>query len=123
MKNKRIEALLEGRGENYILPFMWQHGEDEATLREYIGVIHGAGCGAVCLEARPHPDFAGPGWWHDLDILLDEAGKKGMKVWILDDAHFPTGYAAGAVDKAGISLRKEYLRFARTDVCGPKGEV
>ena len=123
MKNKRIEALLEGRGENYILPFMWQHGEDEATLREYIGVIHDAGCGAVCLEARPHPDFAGPGWWHDLDILLDEAGKKGMKVWILDDAHFPTGYAAGAVENADISLRKEYLRFARTDVCGPKGEV
>lgn len=123
MKNTRIEELLKGKGENYIFPFMWQHGEDEQTLREYIGVIHDAGCGAVCLEARPHPDFAGPGWWHDLDILLDEAGKKGMKVWILDDAHFPTGFAAGAVDNADISLRKEYLRFSQTDICGPKGEV
>ena len=59
MKNSRIAQLLAGKGENYILPFMWQHGEDEQTLREYVQVIRQSGCRAVCLEARPHPDFAG----------------------------------------------------------------
>ena len=49
MKNKTIQALLEGREENHQLPFLWLHGEDEATLRQMMAVIHGANCGAVCL--------------------------------------------------------------------------
>lgn len=95
----KLVKLLWGEGGNYLLPFFWQHGEPEETLRNYMHVIHEAGIGAVCLESRPHPDFAGPGWWHDLDIILDEAGELDMKVWILDDSHFPTGFANGAVDR------------------------
>lgn len=56
----RIYEALNGKQGNYILPFFWQHGEDEETLREYMGVIQDMGIRAVCLESRPHPDFAGP---------------------------------------------------------------
>ena len=91
--NKTIQALLEHREENHVLPFFWQHGESEATLREMMAAIHGANCRAVCVESRPHPDFCGPRWWQDMDVILDEARKRDMKVWILDDSHFPTGYA------------------------------
>ena len=110
MKNKNaelIQDLLEGRAENHLMPFFWQHGEDEATLREYMGVIQKANCGAICVESRPHPDFCGPKWWHDMDIILDEARRREMKVWILDDSHFPTGYANGAMgDKPDILCRQ-----------------
>lgn len=37
--NRKVKDLLAGRGGNYILPFFWQHGEEEATLREYVRVI------------------------------------------------------------------------------------
>ena len=37
----RIYEALNGKQGNYILPFFWQHGEDEETLREYMGVIRG----------------------------------------------------------------------------------
>ena len=70
---------------NYILPFLWMRGEEEAVLREEMEKIYECGIRAVCLEARPHDDFCGPGWWHDMDIILDEAKKKGIKRWILDD--------------------------------------
>ena len=93
----KIEKLLAGKGDNYILPFFWLHGEDEATLRKYMQVIDESHIKAVCVESRPHPDYCGPQWWHDLDIILDEAIKRDMKVWILDDSHFPTGYANGAM--------------------------
>ncbi len=93
----KIEKLLKNQGENYILPFFWQHGEDEATLRKYMQVIHDSNIGAVCVESRPHPDFCGPKWWEDMDVILDEARKRKMQVWILDDSHFPTGYANGAM--------------------------
>ena len=111
----KIGELLVGKGENYILPFFWQHGEDEETLREYMKAIHESNIGAVCIEARPHEDFCGPKWWQDLDIIMDEARKRDMKVWILDDAHFPTGYANGAVETAPPELCKQYLFMFYTD--------
>lgn len=105
--NQTIERLLAGGAENHILPFFWQHGEEEATLREYMQAIHQANCGAVCVESRPHPDFCGPKWWADMDVILDEARKRGMKVWILDDSHFPTGFANGAALQAPPELCRE----------------
>lgn len=95
--NATIRSLLDNQYGNYIMPFFWQHGEDEKVLREYMGVIHDCGIGAVCVESRPHPDFCGEKWWKDMDVILDEAKKRGMKVWILDDSHFPTGFANGAM--------------------------
>ena len=52
-------------------------------LREYMKVIYDSNIRAVCVESRPHPDFMGAAWWHDMDIILDEARTRGMKVWIL----------------------------------------
>jgi hypothetical protein len=116
---KRISEVLNNQGENYILPFFWQQGETEAVLREYMAVIQNTGIGAVCLEARPHPDFAGPLWWRDLDIILDEARTRGMKVWILDDAHFPTGRANGALKTADPELCKLVTELRTFNLCGP----
>ena len=107
--NSKIEKLLNNQGENYILPFFWQHGEDESTLRHYMSVIYNSNIRAVCVESRPHPDFCGPRWWHDMDIILDEARKRGMKVWILDDSHFPTGYANGALKDAPLELHRQSI--------------
>jgi hypothetical protein len=104
-----IQKILAGAWDNHVLPFFWQHGETEAVLRDYMRVIHDAGCGAVCVESRPHPDFCGPKWWTDMDIILDEARTRGMKVWILDDSHFPTGYANGAVENAPEELCRQSI--------------
>ena len=104
MRMNRFEDVLTGREDNYILPFFWQHGENEKTLRTYMRAIHDSHIGAVCVESRPHPEFAGPKWWKDLGIILNEAETHGMRIWILDDAHFLTGYANGAVLKAKKEL-------------------
>lgn len=109
--NLTLNRILKGELENHILPFFWQHGEDEAVLRKYMGIIEGAGCRAVCVESRPHPDFCGPKWWKDMDVILDEAGKRGMKVWILDDSHFPTGYANGALSGKPDALCRQGIFF------------
>ncbi len=118
----KIEKLLQGRGENYILPFFWQHGETEEVLREYMRVIHESNIGAVCVESRPHPDFLGEQWWKDMDVILDEARKRKMKVWILDDSHFPTGYANGALEDADPSLLRQSLVMQSVD-CPDSGET
>ena len=74
-----------------ILPFLWVHGESEAVYREMVKAIYDANIRAFCVEARPHEGFCQEPWWRDMAILLDEAEQRGMRVWILDDKHFPTG--------------------------------
>ena len=103
---------------NYMVPFLWMHGEDEPRLREVIGAIHQSGIGALCVESRPHPDFLGPKWWQDMDVVLDECKKRGMKIWILDDERFPTGYSAGRA--AGSPHRIRYLNERHVDIAGPQ---
>ncbi|BFT74433.1 glycosylhydrolase-like jelly roll fold domain-containing protein [Paenibacillus sp. P36] len=117
--SNRLKEVLEGQEHNYILPFLWQHGEEEHVIREEITRVHEAGIGAVCVEARPHPDFLGPQWWKDMDIIMDEARKRSMKVWILDDDHFPTGHAAGRVKEAPEELHRKFLGERFIDTMGP----
>ena len=115
---RTLEELFAGDGGSYILPFFWQHGESEAVLREYMDAIEQSKIREVCLECRPHPDFCGPGWWRDMDIIMEEARARGMGVWLLDDSHFPTGYANGGYIDADPSLCKQYLSFVTADVHG-----
>ncbi|MFC5447459.1 glycosylhydrolase-like jelly roll fold domain-containing protein [Paenibacillus aestuarii] len=117
--SNRIQEVLEGQEHNYILPFLWQHGEEESVIREEMARVHESGIGAVCIEARPHPDFLGPKWWMDMDIIMDEARKRGMKVWLLDDDHFPTGHAAGKVKEAPEELHRKFLAERYIDTLGP----
>lgn len=118
MEQSVEEALSDMHG-NYILPFLWMRGETEAIIREEITKIDECGIKAVCLEARPHPDFGGPGWWHDVDIVIDEAKKRNMKIWILDDAHFPTGMANGLLAQKYPERAKKYVMTKCIDVTGP----
>lgn len=111
-----IEKIIDGRFDNHILPFLWIHGEDEIVYRTNIQAIYNANIRAFCIEARPHREFCREGWWKDLSIILDEADKLGMKVWILDDKHFPTGYAAGAALEAPASLRRQSVLIKQLPV-------
>lgn len=104
--------------QDYILPFFWQHGESEEKLREYMKIINESNISAVCVESRPHPDFCGVRWWKDMQVILDEARRRDMRVWILDDSHFPTGYANGAVEKAPVELRRQSVYTYSRQVIG-----
>lgn len=116
---KRLEEVLDNKAKNYIMPFFWQHAENEEILKDYMKNIDEAGIKAVCIESRPHPDFVGPLWWRDMDIIMDEARKRSMKVWVLDDSHFPTGYAAGRIKEKYPELKKWYINVHRMDFAGP----
>ena len=119
---KKIEALLKNQNGSYIFPFFWQHGEDEATLRDYMRAIDEANIRSVCVECRPHPDFCGPKWWRDMDVILDEAHRRDMTVWILDDDHFPTGHANGGIQHADVALRPWYVDTVACECYGPSPE-
>ncbi len=119
MKDARLAEVLGGREENYLLPFYWQHGTHRDCIPAQVQRIFESGCRALCVESRPHPDFCGPDWWADMDIILAECEKRDMKVWVLDDKRFPTGYANGLIGKKYPHLRQWNLVERHVDVMGP----
>lgn len=119
MTDQRLLDVLHRREDNYLLPFYWQHGTHRDRIPAQVQRIYDSGCRALCVESRPHPDFCGPDWWADMDIILAECEKLGMKVWILDDKRFPTGYANGMIAKKYPHLRQWTLVERHVDVMGP----
>lgn len=115
-----IEKLLKGKYDNHIMPFLWMHGESHEVIKDYLEHIAESGIRAICLESRPYEEFLKAAWWNDLDFIVQKCEELDMKVWILDDKHFPTGYAAGAVEKKYPHLRKKFLEIHTLDFVGPK---
>ena len=115
----RLMDVLQGKEDNYILPFFWQHGESKELLEEGMQRIYDSGIKAVCVESRPHPDFVGEGWWRDLDIIMAKAKELNMRVWVLDDAHFPSGFCNGKI-APDSPYGKVYLTQYGVDIVGPK---
>lgn len=102
----------------HILPFLWMKGEGNDLVKEELEKIADCGIREVCLESRPHPDFCGPLWWKNLDFILPWARSRGMRVWLLDDKKFPTGYANGGYEKRPDKA-KVYLAERHMDIMGP----
>ena len=102
-----LESTLAGRAPSYLTPLLWLHGEVETLLREEVAQMHENGIGSFVVESRPHPDFLGPGWWHDVDILLDEAKKRGMelleRIGLADKANeYPNMLSGGQKQRIAI---------------------
>lgn len=120
---KRLYELLRGECPSYLIPLFWLHGENEDILRHMIAQMHKNGVGAFVVESRPHPDFLGEQWWHDVDIVIDEAKKRGMKVWFFDDRKFPSGFSAGKIRDEHPEYLKRYLEERHLDAVGPQKDT
>ncbi len=101
-----------------VLPFFWQHGEDHETLRAEMDAIRRAGITEFCVESRTHEEFCKDQWWIDFRFMLEYARAHGMRVWLLDDKRFPTGYANGYLE-THPELRRKILRLDYRDYTGP----
>ena len=121
MKTK-LQNALSGKHDNHILPFFWQHGEDDETLLTELHKIYDSGIRAVCVEARPAPDFGKDPWFEDMELILSECKKLGMEFWLLDDDHFPTGKANGLLWNKYPHLGRRQITERHMDVAGPASD-
>lgn len=101
-----------------VLPFFWQHGEDHATLAKEMDAIKKSGATEFCVESRTHEDFCQDKWWEDFKFMLDYARENDMKVWLLDDKRFPSGYANGYIGQHP-ELRRMCINLGYRDFTGP----
>ena len=117
--DERLKDVLCNRGDNYIYPFFWiRPGETGLILNELNRVCE-CGIRAICVEARPYEEFGEDNWWSDVELILKECKRLGMKVWILDDERFPTGFAANYIQKNNIDNKKFSVISYSMDALGP----
>ncbi|KAF1299423.1 hypothetical protein BAU15_01905 [Enterococcus sp. JM4C] len=114
-----IEDILKNEYDNHMLPFFWQKSaEKEETIVEYIQKMYESDIRAFCIESRPFEGFCEGPWWDRVSLIIKEAKKRDMKIWILDDIHFPTGLANNKV-KNYPGLNKKVLKHHVVNVVGP----
>ena len=122
MEKRLQECLANQEPTEYILPFFWQHGEEHSVLLKEMEAIRDSGIREFCVESRVHEQFGEDGWWEDFGFLLEEAKKRGMRVWLLDDKSFPTGYANNYI-ASHPELRAVRARIDIRDVAGPRRDT
>lgn len=119
MQDRHLSECLAAReSTEYIFPFFWQHGENHELLAREMDAIEAANIREFCVESRTHEQFGRQAWWEDFGFILAEAKRRGMRVWLLDDKRFPTGYANGYVAEHP-GLRKTLIRHDWRDYAGP----
>lgn len=115
---QRLNEVLSGAEENYMMPFFWLKSDKKDSVVCELDRVEACGAKAICVEARPYAAFATEEWFADLDVIMDEAEKRGMKVWVLDDDHFPTGHCVGQIEQHP-ELRRWQIVERHVDVAGP----
>lgn len=109
--------------QNHLFPFLWITGESTDNLAEEIDAIYASGARGFCVESRTCADFCGEAWWHIMDAVLSLAKERGMQVWLLDDKHYPTGYANDAIKNKYPELQPWRVKCEFVDIEGEAGEI
>lgn len=118
-----LQQVIDGQPDNYLLPFFWIDNEHRDQIIPQIEAVYKSGARAFCVESRIHKNFCQQEWWEDLSLILKEAQKRQMKVWIFDDKAFPTGYANGLIAEKYPERRKWQLIEHHVDVLGPQTQA
>ncbi len=50
-------------------------------------------------------EYLSEGWFKMIKMAVDEAKKRGMKVWLIDDAKYPSGFAGGKFSRERPDLK------------------
>lgn len=121
--DRKIQEIIEGKQDNYLMPFMWIRDGEHERLVSHIGDIQSMGQKALCVESRPHANFCKDEWWDDMSLILAECKSRDMDVWLLDDKYFPTGYVNGAIREKYPELHGRTMIERCLDVVGPIKET
>lgn len=113
-----LRECIDSEENSYIFPFLWMSEQTKEEIYEEILAIKNAGIKEFCIESRTHNEFIKEKWWEDFGYVLEIAKENDMKVWLLDDKHFPTGFAGGALEELD-DYSRVLLKEFHIDVVGP----
>jgi hypothetical protein len=94
----------------------WQGNMDIKTIRNDLDSMYKKGFRSVIFEAGYHLPFEylSDDWFKAIATGVKEAKKRGMKVWIIDEGKYPSGFAGGKFTRERPDLRMQALVICDT---------
>lgn len=89
----------------------WQGNMDLKTIQNDLDSIYKKGFRSVIFEAGYHMPFEylSEDWFKTIAIAVKEAKKRNLKVWIIDEGKYPSGFAGGKFTRERPDLRMQAL--------------
>lgn len=89
----------------------WEGAMDIETVRHDLDSIKVKGFKSVIFEAGYHLpyEYLSEGWFEAVRTAVLEAKARGLKVWIIDEGKYPSGFAGGKFSRERPDLRMKAL--------------
>ncbi|MDR1672603.1 MAG: hypothetical protein LBS09_03955 [Bacteroidales bacterium] len=89
----------------------WDGNVDLKVIRADLDTFYNRGFRAIIIEAGNNmpSEYLSDDWFKRVATAVQEAKKRGMKVWIIDEGKFPSGFAGGKFSRERPDLRMQAL--------------
>ena len=93
----------------------WEGPVTKEVIQHDLDAIYQKGFRTVNIEAGYHLPYAylSPKWFEMVRTAVLEAKKRGMKVWIINEGKYPSGFAGGKFSQERPDLRMQALVVAK----------
>jgi len=114
--NPFLSAFKAPEPEHTACPFWFWNGdlEPDEIIRQ-IGLMFDKGIRSFVIHARVGLTVAylSETWFDRCELALEEAKRRGMKVWLYDEDNWPSGYAGGRVLARNADYVAQHLALER----------
>lgn len=115
------KAQLEVSFKNYPVEYAhtvtwgWDGPVSRQSIIKDLDAILGQGLRVVTIEAgyKMINPYLSSGWFETVKVAVEEAKKRNMRVWIIDEGKYPSGFAGGKFSLEKPALRMQGLVVAR----------
>ena len=92
----------------------WDGPVTEAVISRDLDRLKAIGFRAVTIEAGygMSAPYLSPGWFETVKVAVEQAKRRGMRVWIIDEGKYPSGFAGGKFSAERPDLRMQALVVA-----------
>ena len=93
----------------------WNGPMSEEVITRDLAALHALGFRAATIEAGYRMDnapYLSDGWFKLIRFAAEEAGRRGMRLWIIDEGKYPSGFAGGRFTALRPDLRMQGIAVA-----------
>ena len=96
------------------LTWGWDGVARRETIAHDLDAISKQGLKVVTIECgyKMGVDYLSDGWFEKVRIAVEEAKKRNMRIWIIDEGKYPSGFAGGKFSREKPGLRMQGIEPA-----------
>ena len=89
----------------------WDGAITEEVINRDLDAFHAKGIRVVTIEAGYglSASYLSPGWFETIKLAVAQAKRRGMRVWLVDEGKYPSGFAGGKFSAERPDLRMQAL--------------